>query len=595
MKTLFDEIAEPVHLTPHTKFSPRDYQQAGIDRAFELWKEGHIGVLFRQPTGTGKTVSGTMIADLWNRQGPEYRTLILAHERQLIQQFAQEVEDILEYRPAIEMGDLHCRGDEKIVVGSRQTLYVRGEGFDAVSRLYKFDPKHNWLLVIDEAHRWRKGLASCTHIINWFEQNQNHRRLGLTATPERSDKVSLKTLFPGVASDYRLFDVDGGACAVNDGWAVPYDQRFITVDGVDFKNIREVAKDFDKNELERILGESETLAKLCDPLLEIVGRRRTIIFSPGTAMARDVALYLNSKLEYEAAVSVDGSYPDIERQAIYKRHQRGDVQFLSVCGLCREGYNDPGIQCVAVFRPTKSRSLKEQMLGRGCRPLRGVVSSEMTPEERRRSIRDSDKPNCLVIDLVGITGLGDVPSTASLMAEGKPDEVIERANRAMLAKPTDEASDVAAEIRKAEAEISEERRLKREEELRKQQKEMDRRAKFKAEVRYSEHQVQSGGGGAHRGGIGTQIGNATEGQVRYLIKLGVPVYVARAYGKKEASREIGRMLKQQKEAGSVPPQAPCTEQQANVMRKFGLPTDISYAQAASYIRQINSKEITRNN
>jgi superfamily II DNA or RNA helicase len=594
IRTLFD-TSPVVHLEPHTKFAPRDYQQAGIDRTFELWNEGHIGVLFRQPTGTGKTVSGTMIADLWNRQGPEYRTLILAHERQLIQQFAQEVEDVLEYRPAIEMGEQRCRGDEQIIVGSRQTLYVRGEGFDAQSRLYKFDAGLKWLLILDECHRWRLGLSSCTHIIKWFEQNHVHRRLGLTATPERSDKVSFQTLFSGVASDYRLFDVDGGSCAVNDGWAVPYDQRFITVDGVDFKNIRTVASEFDKDELERILGESETLAKLCDPLLDIVGRRRTIVFCPGTTMARDVALYINSKLQFEAAVSVDGSYPDEERKAIYKRHQRGDVQFLSVCGLCREGYNDPGIQCVAVFRPTKSRSLAEQMKGRGCRPLRGVVSSEMTAEERRRAIRDSEKPTCMIVDLVGVTGLGDVPSTALIMAEGKPDEVIERANAAMLAKSPDEACDVAAEIRKAEAGIQEEARLRREEERKRQQAEMDRRAKLQADVRYTERKVESGGGGTHEG-FRAYRGDATERQVAALMRQGFSEIQAHGFSKKQASAIISKHYAQQKRQQNqqpIPPQ--CTPKQAHVLQQFGLPTNVSYEQAVRYIQQINNKEIVRKN
>ncbi len=503
MRGLFDNVPDidvpPTEvLTPRAKFSPRDYQQEGIDKAFHLFDEGHIGVMFRQPTGTGKTVSGTMIADLWLQRGPEYRVLVVAHERQLIQQFANEVYDILGMQPAIEMGAEHqCSGNNLITIGSRASLYKsEGEGDSAVSRLYKFRPEYNWLLIIDEAHRWKRSMPSCKPIIEWFEKNPMSRRLGLTATPERSDKVSLKGLFSGIASDYRLFDIDGGRCAVNDGWAVPYDQRFIVVEGVDFKNLHLVGKDFDKNELAEILGESETLAKLCDPLMDIVGRRRTIIFSPVTAMARDVALYINSRMEHTAAMSLDGEYPDDLRQQIYRQHQRGDFQFLSVCGLCREGYNDPGIGCVAVFRPTKSRGLAEQMKGRGCRPLRGTVSVDMTATERRAAIAASDKPSCLIVDLVGVTGLGDCPSTASIMAEGKPDEVIARANAAMLNKSPNEPSDVATEVRKAEAAINEEKRVAAKKALENRQREMNRRSKIKTDTRYHQTQVGHGGGGA---------------------------------------------------------------------------------------------------
>lgn len=592
-----DEIASVVLPSPRAKFLPRDYQAAGIASAFELWQQGHIGVLFRQPTGTGKTVSGSLIADLWLQRGQDHRVLVLAHERQLIQQFADEIQEILGIVPGIEMGDLHCTGNEQIIVGSRQTLYVKGDGEESVSRLYKFRPELKWLLVIDEGHRWRRGMSSARHIIEWFEQNPDHRRLLLTATPERSDKTAIlgtdpkKALCTGVASDYRLFDVDGGPCAVNDGWAVPYDQRYIVVDGVDFKNLKEVAKDFDKNELERVLGETETLAKLCDPLLDIVGRRRTIIFNPGTAMARDVALYINSKMGYEAAVTVDGSYPDEQRKEIYKRHQRGDVQFLSVCGLCREGYNDPGIQCVAVFRPTKSRSLAEQMKGRGCRPLRGVVSTEMTPEERRRAIAASDKPMCLVVDLVGVSGLGDVPSTASLMAEGKPDEVIQRANKAMLAKAPGEASDVAAEIRRAEAEIAEETRLRREEEMRKRQAEMDRRAKLQAKARYRENKVRSGEGGV--GGVRAHVETTTPKQAGYLHRFcNIEWEAAIRMSKSQASAIIAKHKagKLGSQRSTIEPGRPANPNQTHVLQRYGLPTNVTFEQAADYMRRINAGE-----
>lgn len=481
---------------------PRDYQQRGIDKTFELFESGVSGVLFRQGTGTGKTISGALIAHRWLQRGDDHHVLVLAHERQLIQQFAEEIRDVLGdmYTIAIEMGDQHCTGREQIIVASRQTLAVRDHHDEfgnqsKISRLYKFDPGKNWLLILDEAHRWAYKLRSCRPIIDYFEANPSSRRLGLTATPERTDKTTFARLFPGVASDYRYYDSDGGPCALRDGWAVPYDQRFITVDGVDFKNIREVAKDFDTNELEKVLGEQETLAKLVKPMLDLVGDRRTIIFNPGTDMARNVALYINALLGYDAAYSLDGSYPDDQRKDVYRRHQNGEFQFLSVCGLCREGYNDPGVAAVAIFRPTKSRPLAEQMKGRGCRPLRGIVSDEMTPEERRAAIAASAKPNCMIIDLVGVTGIGDCASTAHILAQGKPDEVIERANENMRKK--DGPVDVAEEIRNAERELEEERekaRLEREERLRREQEEMNRRAKLAAEVRYQQRQVKQGHG-----------------------------------------------------------------------------------------------------
>ena len=527
------------------RITPRDYQERGIINTINSWDDSP-GSLMRLMTGGGKTIVGSLLIDHWLQRGDDYRALVLSHERQLIWQFADEIEDVLGMRPAIEMAENQASGDDLITVASRQTLQVKQtpDG-EKISRLFKFDNQKNWLIVIDEAHRWSRGLQSCAPIIEWFEENPNSKRLGLTATPERSDKRSLEQLFPNVASDYRLY-AQNKPCAIEDGWAVPYDQRFVVVDGVDFKNIKEVAGDFKDDDLDAILNAKEELAKLITPTLELVQDRRTLTFSPTVSMAKSVALQINAELGWEAAFSLDGSVPEFERKETYRRHQRGDFQFLSVCGLCREGYNDPGIQAVAIFRPTKSRPLAEQMKGRGCRPLRGLVDGLATAEQRKNAIARSSKPNCMIVDLVGVTGLADCASTVHLFAEGKPDEVIEWANNLMVEGETD----ARVAIQRAEEEIEEERERERErreklrqarlERERKAKEEAAKRARVQADVNWQDRQVESGGGGVVRGSHGREL--ATPKQQAYLRRFGIefdPEYLSKA----QASRIIGQHRK----------------------------------------------------
>lgn len=402
----FDTLREEVAAIG--RLVPRDYQVQAIDTAFELWHGGAAGVMVRQPTGTGKTIVGTMISDRWLSKGKDRRVLVIAHERQLIHQFADEIRDVLGKYPGIEMASEKIRGTPPITVASRQTLISESDG---VSRLEKFDPrKYKWLVILDEVHRWAFKLKSCRPILDWFAVNPESKRLGLTATPERGDKTSLAKVVPEVAADYRLYDLDGGPCAVADGWAVAYDQRFVTAEGVDFKNLRTLKStgDFDPAELETILGEESMLRKLVQPTLELVGDRRTIIFSATTGMAKAVAQCINS-FKPDQAVELDGQHGEYHRADVYRRHQGGAFQFLSVCGLCREGYNDPGIGAVAVFRPTKSRPLAEQMKGRGCRPLRGCVNSQMSKDARLAAIAASAKPDCIAEGTPILTDHGLVP------------------------------------------------------------------------------------------------------------------------------------------------------------------------------------------
>jgi superfamily II DNA or RNA helicase len=1029
-------------------FTPRDYQAEASLNSFRLYDAGERGIIVRLFTGAGKTPVASMTAMLWLKRDPNNRVLVLCHERQLVGQFAEEIEQFTGIRPGIEMADqaVSAKWVPLITVASRATLMERtvgtrspavpegcdvipqGDVFDdipsdpspadepqTVSRLYKFDSlAHNWLVLIDEGHRYAYKLKSVRHIIDWFEKNPNNWRVLQTATPERGDKVSLSRLAPAIAIDMPLYDLNGGKCGVHEGWAVPYDQRFVTVHGVDFKTLREVSGDFDEGQLEEMLTERKALLSMIRPTLDLVGDRRTIIFSATVGMAKMVAHTINEFARYkcsgceaiqwehsddmkhaavpckrcggelvevaagELARSLDGSYADHLRQEVYKQHQGGSFQYLSVCGLCREGYNDclgedteiltergwklwfevhegdlmysmntdtekmelvsvdaftrrplaPGermvsmqgqhinlriteghdlyvkrynarktpkiigkyeplkardmvgrkidtviplaaeyeefsgvpltddeikfvawfmtdggftkktevtisqsmvnekkmfrimgilarcgfdyrfrirkpsnlaysqnemtefrvplgnhsgrmkrngwgrlakylskkvskllhqmtreqfklfwdemllgdgsvmegragwllcaikeqadaytmmavtrgfatsyaevitpagrtvyrvsirdrreittrpsdprstritfedprptehvwcvtnrngtivtrrggkvciigncqLAAVAIFRPTRSRSLAEQMKGRVCRPLKGIVNGLNTKEERKAAIAASEKPFAMVIDLVGVTGLADCASTAHIMAEGKPDEVIDLANKkAMEATgPCDmgkmiEEAEAEIEAKKAEAErlrLLEEGRAKKraearkhqEEEKERQRKEMqekqrvereaaNRMRKLRGDVDYSERQVSAGGGGMvhvkQQGGMrmpfgkhqGKALSELPGGYLRAILEKsklspGLTKALRNEMNRRERHREQSLPI----QAPTTQPQsastgdARCTPQQARVLQRFGHSTDVSYAEAGNLIQQIN--------
>lgn len=568
---------------------PRDYQNDGHDKGFRLWDSGIVGSLYRIFTGGGKTLMASLAIDTWLRRGDHYRALVVSYERQLVHQFAQEIRDYIGIEPGIEMEAETATASHRVVVASRQSILAaapptpeqieeldrfgvkdfgaapkrmaetclkqlrKGVELDAVrdylaeingrpeacekvwSRLHKFDWRLNWLVVFDEAHRHAYHLLSVGHIVDWFEQNPMSRRLGLTATPKRGDGVSIGSrMFPGIAVDYPLYS-RSHKCAVKDGYAVPYIQKYIEVEGVDFKSPELVDKSSESgfDDAALALELEKRLTHFVGPMLELAGERKTLIFSPGVDMAKAVAHYINARVrcacpcgetkwyarpligdgaacacgnriepEYilkdsNQARHLDGSSPDYERNEVYQGHQDGEFQFLSVCGLCREGYNDPDIACVAIFRPVskKASGLAEQMKGRGCRVLRELARRlHQFPDAaaRRKAISESAKPDCLIIDLVGITGLADCASTAQIYAEGLDDEIIDRANQILAESDT---SDVEEAIDQAEREEAEEQariQREREEAEAKAKEEFERRAKAQAEARFTQHEVGYG-------------------------------------------------------------------------------------------------------
>lgn len=618
--TLFDKPQSRANV------AARDYQIEDHDESFRLWDSGICGTLTRSATGTGKTIMACLKMDTWLKRGPDYRCLVLSYEKQLVWQFAQEIEDVLGIKPGIEMEKESVHPDRipLIVVASRQTLlpatHATKEQIDELaqfgitnvgaltkkraasylrmlrkeqccdetirdaiwnlnrqpeaygnqwSRLHKFDWKKNWLVTMDEAHKFAHRLKSVGYLVDWFDQNPHSRRSGITATPKRGDGVNIgHKMFPGVSLDFPLYSAVG-RCAVKEGYAVPYVQKYISVEGVDFKKLSKIAGDFDDEELERVLGEEKTLAKLVAPILDMVGDRKTLIFVPGVDMAKNVCRFINARAEVRCpcgavawhpslligdgaqcacgrmlevpditksgsqASFVVGSIPPWDRKQIYEGHKLGKFQFLVVCGLCREGYNDPDISCVAVLRPVSkaASSLAEQMKGRGCRPLRGLINGLDTAQERLEAIANSNKPNCLIIDLVGITGLGDCASTVQIYADGLDDEVAEKAEE--LLSESEEPMEVEAAIQHAKEEIEAEReriRKEREEAERKAKEEFERRAKADAQVNYTAHEVGAGSNDPMM---------ASTGQYKLLAFLGIEVF-----GIDLTKKQAGRMIDQ---------------------------------------------------
>ncbi|TXH51831.1 MAG: hypothetical protein E6Q97_17275 [Desulfurellales bacterium] len=609
---------------------PRDYQRTDVAESFRLWDEGCRGVLTRLATGLGKTIATALKFRKWLDRSPNHRCMVLSYEQQLVWQFAEEIEDVLGITPGIEMGSEEIEPGKLplITVASRQSL-MRHELADAgqlqnlemlgvatggliipkrtaerilkvlmagsesaeaaqaalqalqsdyrvdrettaFSRLHKFDWRYDWLIAFDEAHKYSMRHTTTTgHIVEWFERNPNSRRSGLTATPKRSDNVSIgDRLFPGVAIDYSYRK------AVKEGYAVPFVQKYIVVEKLDFKELKQLSKsqeDWDAR-LARIL--EGQLAELCQPTLDLVGTRKTLIFSPSVDMAKNVVAYINARVRCEcncgtvawyprveigdgarcrscsnflensnvlyaglSARCVWGELPPKERKAIYTAHQQGEFQFLSVCGLCREGYNDRDIACVAVFRPVskEASSLAEQMKGRGGRPLKGCIDGMESRDQRLAAISNSHKPNCLVIDLVGITGLEDSATTVQIYADGIADEIVEEAEDIVLEDPDIDIEDAIEEATRRDAERKEQARLAEEADRLKRQQEAEERSRMRAEVEYTVHD---------RGAGKKSPNDATEKQLKYLAFLGMKI-IGMIPSRKLAGRAIS-LLKEGK-------------------------------------------------
>lgn len=418
----------------------RPYQQHTVTSIRDQLRSNN-STLAVLATGLGKTVVFSHLAHQWPG-----RCLVLAHREELVQQAAQKITAITGSAPGIEMAD--ARVDEsgfytpsRIVVGSVQTLCKprRQERF-------RRDSFH--LLIIDEAHH---AVASSYRSVMEYFAPQGHplKVLGVTATPQRSDQLAMGQVFQSVAYDY------GIEPAVSDGWLVPVRQQAIKVEGLDFSHVRTTAGDLNEGDLNRILSEERHLHSIVAPTVEIAGDLPTLVFCVSVQHAHLVAELIN-RYKPRSAIALSGSTSKDDRRRWIAQFREGNVQFLCNCALFLEGFDAPTTSMIVMARPTKSLPLYTQVIGRGTRPLPGVIDSPHlqtgTPEERRAAILASSKPGMLVLDFVGNSGKHKIVQASDVLGGKYGEEVRQYARK--TAEEEGGAAGIEERLDRADAEVS---------------------------------------------------------------------------------------------------------------------------------------------
>lgn len=532
----------------------RPYQTRAAEAVIAAWWE-HDSALVVMPTGCGKTV---LFADIIRRVFPR-KCLVIAHREELIFQAQHKIEAVTGLHAEIEMGAYRANtsglfGTAQVVVSSIQTLTAGGDGS---GRMTRFDPSLFGAVIIDEAHH--ACADTYRRVLRYFRTNAGVRVLGVTATPDRADELALGQVFQTVAFDYEILD------AIRDGWLVPVQQQVVAVEDLDFSNMRTTAGDLNGADLARVMESEKVLHEIAGPSLDIIGDRRALAFTSSVRHAEALTEIFNRHRQGMAAF-VCGKTPKEERRQLLADFAAGKYQVMCNCGVLTEGFDDPGVEVVIMGRPTKSRALYAQMIGRATRPLPGVVDeADDSPEHRRQSIAQSGKGSCLVVDFAGNAGRHKLVSTADILGGRETDEVIARAAR--KARETGRAENTEDLIEQAKAELDAER-----------EKEAARRARLKARTRYSTSAINPFDVFA----ISPPRVSApsdrqlSEKQRATLEKQGIDPDRMDYREAKALLAEIFRRWNNDL----------CSYKQAKLLKKYGLPADVTRAEASSLIDRL---------
>jgi superfamily II DNA or RNA helicase len=338
----------------------REYQRTAIDSVFGQMRSGVSDSLLVSPTGSGKTV---IAADIC-RQGYERgrRILFVATRQPLIAQTAKKLSAFGVSREHIGLiqGANSETQSAPVQVASLQTLARR--------KWWKAKPFD--LIIYDEAHESRFHKAAQTV----RELSPNGKVLGLTATPYRTkSSETLGKFFNGLVVTRLVRELQA------DGFLAKADY-YAAGEETDVSTVRIASDgDYNQDDLQQACNSPELIDDAIAHWQALAGGKRTIVFATGIAHADAIRDRFQS-LGVRAEV-VTGETPEKRRNILYKRMRSGSIPVLISVGVLTTGFDEPSVECLLLLRKTLSRSLHEQMIGRGLR---------ISPE--------TGKEKCIVID-----------------------------------------------------------------------------------------------------------------------------------------------------------------------------------------------------
>lgn len=356
----------------------REYQETAIKEVFASWESGLHRVALVLPTGAGKTVIFSALIHRFLRENPGERVLILAHRDELLSQAADK---LCTWAPDLRIGIVKAARNQvsaDVIVASQQTL-ARDSRLQRIPRV--------GLVVVDECHRIMG--ASYLKVVDGLgcRMAGGPRTLGVTATFTREDKHRLTTFFEAVPFALDILDL----ITHDPPYLVAPKFQRVLVEGLDLSGVKvsriDGTKDFAAGELSEALERAGAPGVVAAAYRQHALDRSGLVFCPTVESAHHVA---DALVQIGiTAEPLSGNTPTAQRRDILERFQSGQLQVVTNCNVLGEGFDAPRTSCVVIARPTMSKILFRQMVGRGLRLYPG-------------------KEDALILDVVGATGRNDL-------------------------------------------------------------------------------------------------------------------------------------------------------------------------------------------
>lgn len=346
-KILSEAVVTPNYLQEQVLDSLNYHRNKG-------WKKG-IVIL---PTGTGKTYLSA-----FDSQNAEGRILFIVHRLDILSQSKTTFEKVY---PNAKLGFL--TGEIKENVEDAKILFASKDSLRNTEILQSFTKDEFDYIIVDEVHH---GQAPTYKIVlDYFTPNVF--MLGLTATPDRMDRKDIFELF-----DYQKVYEYSLNEAIENGFLVPYTYYGLK-DNIDYNNIRHNGNKYNIADLDRHLIINERNEKIYEEYLTKGDGNKALGFCCSIQHANAMAKFFTEKGIPSIAIT---SETDNRENEVEKFRSSAYTVAFTV-DLFNEGIDFPDLRVLMFLRPTESKTIFFQQLGRGLRLCGG-------------------KENVVVIDFIG--------------------------------------------------------------------------------------------------------------------------------------------------------------------------------------------------
>jgi superfamily II DNA or RNA helicase len=323
----------------------RDYQTRTLHDLKVSVSSGKRRPLVYAPTGSGKTVLAAAIVEGARAKGN--RVIFVVPALSLVEQTARAFYQVGLRDVGIVQGN-HLQTDwsKPIQIASVQTLARRPVFLD------EFKSRGRCVVVCDESH------LVFDFYKTWFKDWSDTIFIGLSATPYSK---GLGKLYDD------LITAETTAGLIDRGYLSPF-RCFAPTKPEGLDKVKITAGDYNEGQLGEAMNRAHLVGDAVSTWLKLGENRPTFVFAVTCAHAQN--LCDSFKDAGVNAEYVDANTPSHDREMIFRRFQRGETRVIANVGILTTGI-DLDVRCIVLCRPTKSKILYQQIIGRGLRVAPG--------------------------------------------------------------------------------------------------------------------------------------------------------------------------------------------------------------------------------